>query len=63
MADENKTKRSDTQLDSRKQFFSVLEESDNYTQRSLKPTKSAKQIQQNVENINKIHVLNASVRN
>ena len=36
MADENKTKLFDTQLDSRKQFCSVLEESDNYTQKKLK---------------------------
>ena len=36
MPDENKTKPSDTQLDSRKQFCSVLDESDNYTQKKLK---------------------------
>ena len=42
MADENKTKRSDTQLHSRKQFCSVLEESDNYTQKKLKTHKTSK---------------------
>ena len=35
VADENKKRRSDIQLDSRKQFCSVLEESDNYTQKKL----------------------------
>ena len=36
MPDENKTKLSDTQPDSRKQFCSVLDESDNYTKKKLK---------------------------
>ena len=42
MPDENKTKPSDTQLDSRKQSCSVLDESDNYTQKKLKTNKRSK---------------------
>ena len=64
--DRNKTKRSYTQLDSRKQVIAFYDRVITIHKGSSTPTKitkiNSKQIQYKVENFNKIHVLSAGVR-
>ena len=63
----NKTNRSYTQLDSRKQAIAFQDRVITIHKGSSTPTKMRKmnsgQIQYNVENFDKIHALRASVRN